>query len=30
MGFLDKLLGRAKDTAGDGCDKAPPHVDKAP
>ena len=29
MGFLDKLLGRAKDTAGDVSDKAAPVVDKA-
>ena len=29
MGFLDKLLGRAKDTAGDVADKAAPVVDEA-
>ena len=29
MGFLDKLFGRAKDTAGDAADKAEPTVDKA-
>ncbi len=29
MGFLDKLLGRAKETAGDVADKAAPMVDKA-
>jgi len=29
MGFLDKLLGRAKETAGDAADKAAPVVDKA-
>ena len=28
MGFLDKLLGRAKDTAEDAADKAAPAVDK--
>lgn len=29
MGFLDKLLGRAKETAGDVAEKAAPMVDKA-
>lgn len=29
MGFLDKLLGRTKETAGDAADKAAPVVDKA-
>ena len=29
MGFLDKLFGRAKDTAGDVADKAAPVVDEA-
>ena len=29
MGFLDKLFGRAKDTAGDVADKAAPVADKA-
>ena len=29
MGFLDKLLGRTKDTAGDVGEKAAPVVDKA-
>ena len=29
MGFLDKLLGRAKETAGDVSEKAEPMVDKA-
>ena len=29
MGFLDKLFGRAKETAGDVADTADPHVDKA-
>ena len=29
MGFLDKLLGRTKETAGDVADKAAPVVDKA-
>ena len=29
MGFLDKLFGRAKETAGDAADKAAPVVDKA-
>ncbi len=28
MGFLDKLFGRAKDTAGDVADSAAPVVDK--
>ena len=29
MGFLDKLLGRTKDTAGDVAEKAAPAVDRA-
>jgi len=29
MGFLDKLLGRTKETAGEAADKAAPVVDKA-
>ena len=29
MGFLDKLLGRTKDTAGDVAEKVEPMVDKA-
>jgi hypothetical protein len=29
MGFLDKLLGRTKETAGDVAEKAAPVVDKA-
>jgi hypothetical protein len=29
MGFLDKLFGRSKETAGDAADKAAPVVDKA-
>jgi hypothetical protein len=29
MGFLDKLFGRTKETAGDAADKAAPVVDKA-
>ena len=29
MGFLDKLFGRSKETAGDVADKAAPVVDKA-
>lgn len=29
MGFLDKLFGRTKDTAGDVADNAAPVVDKA-
>lgn len=29
MGFLDKLLGRAKETTGDVAEKAAPVVDKA-
>ena len=29
MGFLDKLFGRTKETAGDVADKAAPVVDKA-